>query len=304
MRTAYGSGPGEHSLPGQIFPWWGVLLLFVGGIVVFTAVSLKAYFDRLPERRPKTPPSTGGIEFAPQHHRSWRWETVPPPAVTPVVTRRAVGDATTLRHSGPPRHTSDHISPSQAALPTPVDTPSSRAPNGNAKHRDSGASTAPSGAPEPANGASQGRKGGKPSPPTTVMMAKTVTVEICTETDLRANPYCPNVRQTTVYAEAVPEVCTRHKAPSETQTFPHAVCVQTGLLANPFCPDVEMREFPVDNLPRTCTVHGPATQPADTVTVTLCSQTGLLATPFCPETKTTIVSRTAIPQTCNLHTRP
>jgi hypothetical protein len=80
-------------------------------------------------------------------------------------------------------------------------------------------------------------------------------VAVCTQTGLRANPFCPEVETRTFAADDVPGVCTAHGQAEQSATVTVNVCVQTGLLATPNCPATEQATFPRDAVPGACTLH-------------------------------------------------
>jgi hypothetical protein len=224
----------------------------------------------------------------------------------PRATPASVSDHSTAARSAAPRPRSRGLS----STPTESQGGPARSPTGSppptaGPSTSLGAASHGTGSSEGSSGSSGATKGGGAGSDVALagLAGKTVTVAICVETGLRANPYCPTVVQKTFPADAVPDVCTRHTAPEDAQTVTVTICTQTGLLANPFCPDVTTKTVPKDAVPGVCTVHGP-TEAAATVTVTVCAQTGMLATEFCPETRQATFARDAVPGRCTVHTGP
>lgn len=279
-------------------PLWVISGLIVGTVILL--IGLDAHFGILPgTRKAKEARRMEAGREGPRSIGRGRWDPhgrMMAPSPTDEGTPRATpaGPRTAGRRTSYAAGRTGPAASSSSARPPTAGPSGGRAGTRSTGHREPGASKAAAASPG-------GGLGGGSS--AAALAEDTVTVMVCTETGLRAGPYCPSVESRTFPADAVPEVCTRHKEPADQQMVSEAVCTQTGLLANPFCPDVEVRQFPADAVPGVCTVHTESGA-SETVTVSICTQTGLLANQFCPEVKPATFPRNAVPGICTVHTKP
>ena len=95
---------------------------------------------------------------------------------------------------------------------------------------------------------------------------KSVTINICADTGMRATPNCPHTYEKTFQpGEKIPGYCTLHggasaastKKPAATgKTVTVSICTESGMLAGPYCPSTEERTYPAGQQPkRVCTLH-------------------------------------------------
>lgn len=96
--------------------------------------------------------------------------------------------------------------------------------------------------------------------------SKTVSVELCNESGLKATSKCPTTHWEKLDKDSVPEVCTVHteakvkpqKSPEDDlMTIEVTICSDSGMLATASCPNKKKKKMPIDEVPtQTCTVHG------------------------------------------------
>lgn len=101
-------------------------------------------------------------------------------------------------------------------------------------------------------------------PPDEITEDNLVEVQVCKQSNLIANNYCPEIIIKKFSEEEKPtEVCNLHSSsPSFSLTKPSSsvvdvdICRTSGKLANEYCPEIIVKEYPIDKVPRAvCDIH-------------------------------------------------